>query len=97
MRGGDYEAVDMLYEDAPDTLNQLIRTAFIPSDGMRFYDAGFSTIEACVIAWNAGETWKSKAFADGEDIYCSTASRMFGVPVIKHGVNGELRQKGKIA
>jgi len=97
VKSGDYDAVKLLYEDVPDTLSQLIRTAFIPRDGCRFYVADFSAIEACVIAWYAGEQWKSAAFANGEDIYCSTASRMFHKPVVKHGVNGELRAKGKIA
>lgn len=97
VRSGDFDSVKLLYEDVPDTLSQLIRTAFIPREGQKFYVADFSAIEARVIAWYAGETWKSEAFANGEDIYCSTASRMFGVPVVKHGVNGELRQKGKIA
>lgn len=97
VRSGDFDSVKLLYEDVPDTLSQLIRTAFIPREGQKFYVADFSAIEARVIAWYAGETWKSDAFANGEDIYCSTASRMFGVPVVKHGINGELRQKGKIA
>lgn len=97
VRAGDYDAVKLLYEDVPDTLSQLIRTAFIPKPGNRFYVADFSAIEARVIAWYAGESWKAEAFANGEDIYCSTASRMFGVPVVKHGINGGLRQKGKIA
>jgi DNA polymerase len=97
VRSGDFDSVKLLYEDVPDTLSQLIRTAFIPRKGQKFYVADFSAIEARVIAWYAGETWKSEAFANGEDIYCSTASRMFGVPVVKHGVNGGLRQKGKIA
>lgn len=97
VKSGDYDAVKLLYEDVPDTLSQLIRTAFIPRDGCRFYVADFSAIEARVIAWYAGEKWKSDAFANGEDIYCSTASRMFHKPVVKHGVNGELRAKGKIA
>ena len=97
VKSGDYEAVKMIYEDVPDTLSQLIRTAFIPKDGCRFYVADFSAIEARVIAWYAGEKWKSDAFANGEDIYCSTASRMFHKTVVKHGVNGELRAKGKIA
>ena len=93
---GDSDALEMLYEDIPDTLSQLIRTAFVPKKGSRFIVADFSAIEARVIAWLAGESWKSEAFARGDDIYCSTASRMFKVPVVKHGINGELRQKGKI-
>lgn len=94
---GRYDAMEMLYDDVPDTLSQLIRTAFVPRQGMKFVVADFSAIEARVISWLSGEKWKSEAFAMGEDIYCSTASQMFGVPVVKHGENGELRQKGKIA
>lgn len=97
VRQGNYEAVELLYEDVPDTLSQLIRTALVPRSDREFVVADFSAIEARVIAWLAGETWKSQAFADSKDIYCSTASQMFGVPVVKHGINGELRQKGKIA
>lgn len=94
---GNYEALDLLYDSIPDVLSQLIRTAFIPRQGMKFVVSDFSAIEARVISWMAGEKWKSAAFAAGKDIYCSTASQMFGVPVVKHGINGELRQKGKIA
>lgn len=97
VRSGDADALDMLYEDIPDTLSQLIRTAFIPKDGCRFYVADFSAIEARVIAWFAGEDWRTQVFKDGGDIYCASASQMFKVPVEKHGVNGHLRQKGKIA
>lgn len=97
VRSGDYEALSMLYEDVPDTLSQLIRTAFVPQDGRKFIVADFSAIEARVIAWFAGERWRIKVFEDGGDIYCASASQMFGVPVEKHGVNGHLRQKGKIA
>lgn len=97
VRSGNYDALDMLYDDIPDTLSQLIRTAFIPKFGKTFMVADFSAIEARVIAWFAGESWRMKAFADGEDIYCASASQMFGVPVKKHGINGHLRQKGKIA
>ncbi|AGG07334.1 phage encoded DNA-directed DNA polymerase [Dehalococcoides mccartyi BTF08] len=93
----DYDALEMLYEDIPDTLSQLIRTAFVPQNGRKFIVADFSAIEARVISWFAKEQWKLDAFAKGEDIYCATASQMFLVPVIKHGVNGELRQKGKVA
>jgi len=89
--------VKMLYEDVPDTLSQLIRTAFIPKDGTQFYVSDFSAIEARVIAWYAGETWRQKVFETGGDIYCASASQMFHVPVEKHGINGHLRQKGKIA
>lgn len=94
---GDYDALSMLYEDIPDTLSQLIRTAFVPQDGRKFIVADFSAIEARVIAWIAGERWRLKVFEDGGDIYCASASQMFHVPVEKHGVNGRLRQKGKIA
>lgn len=94
---GSFDSVQMLYDDVPDTLSQLIRTAFIPRQGMKFIVADFSAIEARVIAWLAGEEWRMKAFANGEDIYCASASKMFGVPVVKHGENGHLRQKGKVA
>lgn len=97
VRSGDFDAVKMLYEDVPDTLSQLIRTAFIPRDGAQFLVADFSAIEARVIAWFAGETWRQDVFAKGGDIYCASASQMFKVPVEKHGINGHLRQKGKIA
>lgn len=94
---GDFDSVKLLYEDVPDTLSQLIRTAFIPKDGQKFYVADFSAIEARVIAWYAGEKWRQEVFDRGGDIYCASASQMFHVPVEKHGVNGHLRQKGKIA
>lgn len=94
---GSFDSVQMLYDDVPDTLSQLIRTAFIPRQGMKFIVADFSAIVARVIAWLAGEEWRMKAFANGEDIYCASASKMFGVPVVKHGENGHLRQKGKVA
>ena len=97
VRCGDFEGVKMLYEDVPDTLSQLIRTAFVPQGDRKFIVADFSAIEARVIAWLAGETWRQKVFEDGKDIYCASASQMFGVPVEKHGINGHLRQKGKIA
>lgn len=97
VRQGNYKALDMLYESIPDVLSQLIRTALVPREGMKFVVSDFSAIEAQVISWLAGERWKSEAFAAGKDIYCSTASQMFGVPVVKHGINGNLRQKGKIA
>ena len=97
VRRGDYDAVEMLYEDVPDTLSQLIRTAFVPQNDRKLIVADFSAIEARVIAWLAGEEWRQKVFAEGKDIYCASASQMFGVPVEKHGVNGHLRQKGKIA
>lgn len=94
---GNREAVKLLYEDIPDTLSQLIRTAFVAPEGKKFIVADFSAIEARVIAWMAGETWRQQVFADGKDIYCASASQMFGVPVEKRGINGHLRQKGKIA
>lgn len=94
---GSFEDIQMLYDDVPDTLSQLIRTAFIPRQGMKFIVADFSAIEARVIAWLADEEWRMNAFANGEDIYCASASKMFGVPVVKHGKNGHLRQKGKVA
>ena len=97
VRSGNFDAVKLLYEDVPDTLSQLIRTAFIPKDGAQFLVADFSAIEARVIAWYAGETWRQKVFEKGGDIYCASASQMFKVPVVKHGINGHLRQKGKIA
>lgn len=93
----DYETMEILYESPSDILSQLIRTAFIAKEGTRFIISDFSAIEARVLAWLAGEQWVLDAFENGEDIYCRTASRMFGVPVEKHGVNGHLRQKGKIA
>lgn len=94
---GDLEALNMCFDDVQDVLSQLIRTALEAPPGKRFIVADFSAIEARVIAWLAGEEWEMKAFAEGKDIYCATASAMFGVPVVKHGVNGELRQKGKVA
>lgn len=97
VRSGEFDAVEMLYGDVPDTLSQLIRTAFIPREGALFYVADFSAIEARVIAWYAGESWRQQVFAEGKDIYCASASEMFKVPVVKNGVNGHLRQKGKIA
>ena len=97
VRAGGFDALEMLYEDVPDTLSQLIRTAFVPQEDRKFIVADFSAIEARVIAWLAGEKWRQDVFAEGKDIYCASASQMFGVPVEKHGVNGHLRQKGKIA
>ena len=97
VRAGDYDSVRLLYDSTPDVLSQLIRTAFVPSPGRNFFVADFSAIEARVIAWLAGEQWRQQVFAEGKDIYCASASQMFGVPVEKHGVNGHLRQKGKIA
>lgn len=97
VRSGNFEAVELLYEDMPDTLSQLIRTAFISREGAQFLVADFSAIEVRVIAWFAGEKWRQDVFAKGGDIYCASASQMFKVPVEKHGINGHLRQKGKIA
>ena len=97
IRSGNTDAVEMLYDSVPLVLSELIRTAFVPKPGCRFYVADFSAIEARVIAWIAGETWRMNLFKSGGDIYCQSASQMFGVPVEKHGINGHLRQKGKIA
>ena len=95
--GRNKDALELLYEDIPDTLSQLIRTAFVPQNNNKFIVADFSAIEARVLAWLAGEKWRMKVFEEGKDIYCSSASQMFGVTVEKHGVNSQLRQKGKIA
>lgn len=92
-----FEDLDLLYDSTPEVLSELIRTAFVPKSGYRFIVADFSAIEARVLAWFAGEQWRLDTFAEGGDIYCASASKMFGVPVVKHGVNGHLRQKGKIA
>ncbi|MCH5384234.1 hypothetical protein DKZ23_00125 [Limosilactobacillus reuteri] len=97
VKQGNVPALAMLYNSVPDVLSQLIRTAFIPSKNHHFYVADFSAVEARVIAWLSNEKWRQKSFAKNEDIYCASASQMFGVPVVKHGINGELRQKGKIA
>lgn len=97
VRSGNYEALSMLYEDIPDTLSQLIRTAFVPQDGRKLIVADFSAIEARVLAWLAGEKWVLEVFEKGGDIYCETAARMFHCRVEKHGENAELRQKGKQA
>ncbi len=97
VRQGDYDSMEMLYDDVPDALSQLIRTAFIPKPGYKFYVADFSAIEARVIAHLAGETWRTEVFKNCGDIYCASASQMFHVPVEKHGINAHLRQKGKIA
>lgn len=97
VRTGDYDSLELLYDDIPDTLSQLIRTAFIARPGYKFMVSDYSAIEARVLAYLAGETWRSKVFAEGKDIYCASASQMFGVPVEKHGINSHLRQKGKIA
>ena len=97
VRDGNYTAAELLYDDISDTLSQLIRTAFVPRPGMKFVVSDFSAIEARVLSCLAGEKWRSEVFANNGDIYCASASAMFGVPVEKHGVNGHLRQKGKIA
>ena len=97
IRDGNFETAELLYGYAPFILSELIRTAFVPKDGCKFYVADFAAIEARVIAWLAGEHWRQSVFAEGKDIYCASASQMFGVPVEKNGVNGHLRQKGKIA
>lgn len=97
VKGGHYTALKALYGGVADPLSQLVRTAIIPEEGHKILVADFSAIEARVTAWFASEDWKLKAFREGQDIYCATASQMFHVPVVKHGVNGELRQKGKVA
>lgn len=97
VKQGNYEALSLLYDSVPDVLSQLIRTAFVPRPGFKFVVSDFSAIEARVLSWLAGETWRMHVFAENGDIYCASASNMFGVPVVKHGVNGHLRQKGKIA
>lgn len=97
VKSGNYTAMELLYDDIPDTLSQLIRTAFVPKTGMKFIVSDFSAIEARVLSWFAGEQWRLDVFTEGGDIYCASASQMFRVPVEKHGVNGHLRQKGKIA
>lgn len=97
VRTGDFDALSLLYDSVPEVLSELIRTAFVPRGGMKFIVADFSAIEARVIAWLAGEKWRTEVFNDGGDIYCASASQMFHVPVEKHGINGQLRQKGKIA
>ena len=94
---GCFDMIEALYGNTPDILSQLIRTMLIPKDGCEFIVADFSAIEARVLAWLAGEQWRLDAFKEGKDIYCASASQMFGVPVVKHGINGELRQKGKVA
>ena len=97
VEAGNYGAMELLYDDIPDTLSQLIRTAFVPRAGMKFVVADFSAIEARVLSYLAKESWRSEVFQNNGDIYCASASAMFGVPVEKHGENGHLRQKGKIA
>ena len=97
IRHKDYDTLDMLYDDIPDVLSQLVRTSFIPADGYKYIVADFSAIEARVLSWLAGEKWRMDVFANGGDIYCATASKMFHCNVVKGGENGELRQKGKQA
>ena len=97
IKGGFFEAAEMIYDSVPDVLSQLIRTAFVPKEGCKFIVADFSAIEARVLAWLAGETWRMEAFKANKDIYCESATQMFGVPVEKNGINGELRKKGKVA
>lgn len=97
VKAGDYEMLDMLYDSVPGVLSELIRTAFVPRPGFKFIVSDFSAIEARVLSHLAGEKWRAEVFHKGRDIYCESASRMFGVPVEKHGVNSHLRQKGKIA
>lgn len=97
IKAGLFDAVDMLYDSTSSVLSELIRTAFVPKDGSRFIVADFSAIEARIIAWFAGEKWRMDVFENGGDIYCASASQMFHVPVEKNGINGHLRQKGKIA
>lgn len=97
VKEGDKESLEIFFGNIPDTLSQLIRTTFVARPGCTFAVADFSAIEARVMAWIADEKWMSKAFADGKDIYCATASQMFGVPVEKHGINGHLRQRGKVS
>lgn len=97
VKSGDYEMLELLYDSVPDVLSQLIRTAFIPEEGYKFVVADFAAIEARVLSYLAGETWRQEIFRDGGDVYCASASQMFHVPVVKHGVNGHLRQKGKIS
>ena len=94
---GELQMLESIYGNVPDILSQLIRTMLVPKEGCEFIVADFSAIEARVLAWLAGEQWRLDAFRKGEDIYCASASQMFGVPVVKHGINGELRQKGKVA
>ena len=97
VKSGDFELLDLMYGNVPNVLSELIRTVLIPRDGCRFIVADFSAIEARVLSWLAGEQWRIDIFKNGGDIYCASASKMFKVPVKKHGVNGHLRQKGKIS
>lgn len=97
IRDGKFDLVELLFPSVPNVLSELIRTAFVPKENHRFFVADFSAIEARVIAWMADESWRQKVFAEGGDIYCASASEMFNKPVEKNGINGHLRQKGKIA
>ncbi|WP_446923566.1 DNA polymerase, partial [Listeria monocytogenes] len=97
VKQSNFEMLNILYGNVPNVLSELLRTAFVPREGMKFIVSDFSAIEARVIAWLSGEKWRQEVFKNGGDIYCASASQMFGVPVEKHGVNGHLRQKGKIA
>lgn len=97
VRMGCFDLLDSVYGNTPDVLSQLIRTMLIPKPGCEFIIVDYSAIEARVLSWISGEEWRIKAFEEGTDIYCASASQMFGVPVVKHGINGELRQKGKVA
>ena len=97
VQSGNFDALEMLYDSVPNVLSELIRTAIVPTKGCRFIVSDFSAIEARVLSWFAGEQWRLDTFTQGGDIYCASASQMFGVPVEKHGINGELRQKGKQA
>lgn len=97
VKDGDLDTLELIFDNVSDTLSQLIRTALVAGNGKRFIVADYSAIEARVIAWLAGEKWRQEVFAKNGDIYCASASQMFGVPVVKHGINGHLRQKGKVA
>ena len=97
VRAGDFQALEMMYDNIPNVLSELIRTAFVPKPGYKYIVSDFSAIEARVLSFLAGEHWRIDVFREGKDIYCSSASMMFHVPVEKHGVNAHLRQKGKIA
>lgn len=97
VRDGNFEALELLYDNVPGVLSELIRTAFVPKPGYKYIVADFSAIEARVLSFLAGEQWRIDVFKEGKDIYCASASQMFKVPVEKHGVNSHLRQKGKIA
>lgn len=97
VKNRQFDLINLLYDSTPGVLSELIRTAFIPKPGTRFIVADFAAIEARVLAWFSGEQWRLDTFSQGGDIYCASASQMFGVPVVKHGENGHLRQKGKIA